>query len=134
LLQSITFHDSITSIGSFAFWKCISFRSFVISDCITSIGTSAFQECSSLRSITIPSSVISLGSSVFAGEYVDHSITLSGFQTNVKPIDWDPLSFERIDSGGGTIYTINGTMPSTEALSMLMNDYGLTGQWTAGTE
>ncbi len=43
----------ITSIGSYAFYKCENLMSITIPNSITSIGGSAFQSCSSLASITI---------------------------------------------------------------------------------
>ena len=57
--------NSVTSIGSFAFYECRSLTSITIPNSVTSIGYSAFQYCSSLTSITIPNSLISINSSAF---------------------------------------------------------------------
>ena len=58
--------DSVTSIGSGAFYDCKSFRSIVIPDDVTSIGNYAFSGCSSLSSVVIPDSVTSIGDYAFS--------------------------------------------------------------------
>ena len=59
--------DSVTSIGSFAFWVCSELTSIVIPDSVTSIGDFAFWDCKGLTSIVIPDSVTSIGYSAFKG-------------------------------------------------------------------
>ena len=51
----------VTSIGSWAFWKCTSLTSVTIPDSVTSIGDTAFYDCSSLADVTIPDSVTNIG-------------------------------------------------------------------------
>ena len=50
----LTIPNSVTSIGSFAFYGCSGLTSVTIPDSVTSIGAKAFSGCSSLESITIP--------------------------------------------------------------------------------
>ena len=57
--------ESVTSIGSSAFYGCSGLTSVTIPNSVTSIGSSAFSGCSSLTSITIPSSGTSIGNSAF---------------------------------------------------------------------
>lgn len=62
-LTSIKIPDSVTSIGSFAFWGS-GLTSVTIPDSITSIGDYAFSG-SNLTSITIPDSVTRIGGNAF---------------------------------------------------------------------
>ena len=48
--------DTVTSIGSYAFWGCSSLTSIEIPSSVTSIGYSVFYGCSSLTSIKVDSS------------------------------------------------------------------------------
>ena len=55
--------------------RCSGLTSVTIGNSVTSIGSSAFYGCSGLMSITIPNSVISIGGSAFrdTGWYNNHS-------------------------------------------------------------
>ena len=66
-LTSITIPNSVTSIGNNAFDGCSGLTSVTIPNSVTSIGEYAFQNCSGLTSITIPNSVTSIGYSAFYG-------------------------------------------------------------------
>ena len=63
--MSVTILDSVTSIGSCAFYNCSSLESVTIPDSVTSIDSYAFNSCSSLESVVIGDSVTSIGDSVF---------------------------------------------------------------------
>ena len=58
--------NSVTTIGSHAFYGCIDLTSIDIPNSVTNIGSSAFEHCSSLTSITIPNSVTSIGDYAFS--------------------------------------------------------------------
>ena len=66
-LKSITIPDSVTSIGSYAFYDCDALTSVTIGNSVTSIGGWAFMDCSSLASVTIGNSVTSIGGYAFSG-------------------------------------------------------------------
>ena len=51
----------VTSIGDYAFHKCIGLKSVTIPNSVTSIGDDAFSGCSGLTSVTIGNSVTSIG-------------------------------------------------------------------------
>lgn len=63
-LTSVTIPNSVTSIGSFAFFNT-GLTSVTIPDSVTSIGGNAFQGCTGLTSVTVPNSVTSTGNGVF---------------------------------------------------------------------
>ena len=63
--KNTTIPNSVTSIGSQAFWHCSGLTSVTIGNSVTSIGESAFQGCSGLTSVTIGNSVTSIGESAF---------------------------------------------------------------------
>jgi hypothetical protein len=63
---SLTIPNSVTSIGSYAFYGCSFTGSLTIGDSVTSIGNGAFQYCSGFTgSLTIGDSVTSIGSGAF---------------------------------------------------------------------
>ena len=64
-LTSITIPDSVTSIGNFTFHSCSDLRSVTIGNSVTNIMAGAFFRCSSLTSVTIPDSVISIDRGAF---------------------------------------------------------------------
>ncbi|MDE6408227.1 MAG: leucine-rich repeat domain-containing protein [Anaeroplasmataceae bacterium] len=82
-LLSIEIPDSVTSIGTGAFFRCSSLISITIPDSVTSIGYSAFECCSSLTSITIPDSVTSIGAYAFSYCSSLTSITIPNSVTSI---------------------------------------------------
>ena len=58
--------NSVTIIGSSAFYNCSGLTSITIPNSVTTIGSNAFSECSGLTSVTIPNSVTTIGSSAFS--------------------------------------------------------------------
>ena len=68
ILKSVVIGNTVTSIGSLAFYGCSALTSIVIPNSVTSIGSSAFSGCSALTGeLLIPNSVTSIGSSAFSG-------------------------------------------------------------------
>ena len=57
--------NSVTSIGRFAFEKCISLASVTMPDSVEGIGQSAFSGCSALTSVTIGNGVTEIGFAAF---------------------------------------------------------------------
>ena len=66
-LTSVIIPNSVTSIGSGAFYGCTGLTSITIPESVTSIGSSVFNGCTALTSVIIPNSVTSIGSSAFNG-------------------------------------------------------------------
>ncbi|MDE7163958.1 MAG: leucine-rich repeat domain-containing protein [Clostridiales bacterium] len=65
LVTELVIPYAVTSINSYAFYRCSSLTSIKISNSVTSIGSNAFMYCGSLTSIEIPNSVTSIGSDAF---------------------------------------------------------------------
>ncbi|MDE5618591.1 MAG: leucine-rich repeat domain-containing protein [Clostridia bacterium] len=82
-LTSITIPDSVTTINDDAFWYCTSLTRITIPSSVTYIGNSAFKDCRRLTRITIPSSVTHIGSNAFRGCSGLTSITISGSVTYI---------------------------------------------------
>ena len=76
-MTSVTFSETVTSIGKDAFSECSSLTSVTIPNSVTSIGEKAFSSCGSLTSLTIPNSVTSIGDGTFYGCSSLASITIS---------------------------------------------------------
>ena len=68
-ITSVTIPNSVTSIGSRAFYDCRSLTSVTIGNSVTSILQETFYNCHSLTSITIGNSVESIGLSAFYSCY-----------------------------------------------------------------
>ena len=81
-LTSVTIGNSVTSIGELAFYNCISLTSVTIGNSVTSIGKSAFTE-TALTSVTIPDSVTSIGESAFKGLTTLTSVTIENSVTSI---------------------------------------------------
>ena len=63
--MSVTIGNSVTTIGSYAFYSCDSLTSVIIPDSVTTIGNYAFSSCDKLTSVTIGDSVKSIGQDAF---------------------------------------------------------------------
>ena len=74
--QNTIIPNTVTRIGSHAFFGMASLTSIDIPNSVTSIGDSAFGQCG-LTTLTIPNSVLYLGDYVFTGNIYLKSITLS---------------------------------------------------------
>ena len=60
-IKSVVIEDSVTSIGSYAFYKCTGLTSITIPDSLANIEGDAFRGCTGLTSVIIPDSVTSIG-------------------------------------------------------------------------
>jgi len=80
-LTSVTLPDSITYIGSTAFYYCSNLTGINI-DNITSIGSYAFHHCG-LTNVDIPDSVTFIGNGAFSGCYLT-SVTIGNGVTSIE--------------------------------------------------
>ncbi len=84
-----TIGDSVSSIGSCAFYGCSGMTSLTIPNSITSIGNHAFHGCSGMTSLTIPNSVTSIGDGAFYGCSGLTSITLSNRLQEIGEVSFE---------------------------------------------
>ncbi|MBQ8367203.1 MAG: leucine-rich repeat protein [Alistipes sp.] len=82
-LISITIPDSVTTIGEYAFCSCNSLESITIPDSVTTIGYAAFAYCTSLTSVTIPDGVTEIGSAAFSACTSLTSVTIGDSVTSI---------------------------------------------------
>ena len=108
---SITIPNSVTSIGSFAFYDCDALTSITIGNSVTSIGDGAFYNCSRLTSITIGNSVTSIGSSTFSYCSSLTSITIPNSVTSIGVSAIEDGAFTGCSSL--TSITMESTTPPT---------------------
>lgn len=64
-LQSIEIPESVTYIGTYAFYGCKSLKTVTLNEGLRIIKEDAFAYCTSLKEITMPQSVTSIGGSAF---------------------------------------------------------------------
>ena len=80
---SFTIPNSVTSIGSSAFYNCKGLTSITIPNSVAYIVEGAFEGCTGLTSINIPNSVISIGDYAFEGCTGLTSITIPNSVTSI---------------------------------------------------
>lgn len=111
LATSITIPDSVTTIPSYAFYRCTGLTNITISDSVTKIGSYAFYICTGITSVTIPDSVTSIGSYAFYNCTGLTSITFNGTEAQWEAItkgsSWD----YNIGKGNYTIHCTDGDIP-----------------------
>ena len=84
LKDEFTISNSVTSIGSSAFYGCSGLTSIEIPNSVTSIGSSAFSSCSGLTSVIIPNSVTNIGAWAFSDCSGLTSIEIPNSITNIE--------------------------------------------------
>ncbi|MGM9809538.1 MAG: leucine-rich repeat protein [Paludibacteraceae bacterium] len=74
-ITSLTLPDGLTSIGTYAFYKCTNLTSVTIPNTVTCIWDYAFSNCP-LNTISIPNSVTTIGSGAFYDNIAVNSVTI----------------------------------------------------------
>ena len=84
--QNTIIPNSITSIGTRAFWKCTQLTKMIVPESVTNIDWLAFEDCIGLTNITIPENVTSMRGDVFYGWTSNQTINC---EAAAKPDGWD---------------------------------------------
>ena len=82
-IKDLVIPNSVTTIGSFAFYGCSGLTSVTIPNSVTSIGYNSFNGCSGLTSVTIPNSVISIRGYAFQNCSGLTSVTIPNSVTTI---------------------------------------------------
>ncbi len=122
-LTSIEIPNSVTSIGTYAFSTCTGLTSVTIGNSVTSIGSSAFSYCSGLTSIEIPNSVTSIGDDAFYECTGLTSITIPNSVTSIGYNAFDETSWydnqpDGLVYAGKVAYKYKGTMPDNTSIKI----------------
>lgn len=94
-IKDLVIPNSVTSIGSSAFYNCSGLTSVTIPNSVTKIGASAFNRCSGLTSVTIGNSVTSIDDYTFLG--------CSGLTSVVIPNSVMSIGYEAFHGCSGLI-------------------------------
>ena len=108
-ITDLVIPNSVTRIGSYAFYNCRGLTSITIPNSVTSIGSYAFYNCRGLTSITIPNSVTSIGSYAFYGTA------------------WYNNQPDGLIYAGKVAYEYKGTMPANTAIVLEEGTTGIAG-------
>ena len=103
--DAVVIPDSVTEIGSSAFFRCYSLTSVTIPDSVTTIGEKAFR-CSSLTSVTIPDSVTTIGEDAFKNCSSLTSVTIGDSVTTIGERAFEDCSSLTSVTIGDSVTTI----------------------------
>ena len=106
-IKTISFPDTLTSIGDNSFALCKGLRELVLPDSITDIGAYAFRDCTRLKRVVMPANLKVLRTGLFSFCYL--------LDEDVKIILNEGLEIieTRIFSGGGLGTYITLNVPKT---------------------
>ncbi len=97
-VEKVTIPDSVTSIGKYAFYKCISIEGIVLSDSLQSMDEYAFSGCEKLKTIDIPKSVKMIGENCFSNCTALEEVTLNNNRKVEFNLSIDNLAFSNCSS------------------------------------
>lgn len=83
-LLSVNIPETITSIGSYAFYNCQNLQEVILPNTISTLNSYTFSYCYSLNKINIPSNVTTLGSGLFHSCYSLQEIDLPESITTIQ--------------------------------------------------
>ena len=114
--NSVDIPNTVTSIGSGAFYQCLNLTSVTIPDSVTTIEVLAFAGCPNLTDIKIPSSVTSFGD-----YYVDEVAALLGNLQGIVGYVFEQCPAINYNIKDNVKYIGNDTNPYLVAMGMVDN-------------
>ncbi|MBO5528181.1 MAG: leucine-rich repeat protein [Bacilli bacterium] len=129
-ISSISFPDTLTSIGNSAFQNCWSLTSITFPDGLLSIGDSAFADCNNISAVKLPSGIATLGDRAFVNVrlndvYIPVSVTSLGvncFNNTKLYIEAPTLAGANAQEGCSIVYNCAGTLEQNGYFYVLKND------------
>ena len=120
-ITSITFPNSITSVGRAAFYCCSLLDSVVLPEKVTVIGDMLFANCTSLRRVVIPEGLTLIDNSAFNSCYSLDSLIIPNSVTRIE--DWafalcKGLSY--VEMSRGLTYVGRGAFGDCSALNTVI--------------
>ncbi|MBR1656394.1 MAG: leucine-rich repeat domain-containing protein [Prevotella sp.] len=112
-----TIPNSVTSIGSSAFYGCTGLTSVTIGNSVTSIGWAAFDGCTGLTSVTIPNSVTSIEEFAF----VDCDKLTDIYCYIVEPLTIEWSVFDYVPTNTCTLHVPIGSKVKYQAANVWKN-------------
>ena len=113
---SYTIPNSVTSIGTNAFYDCTSLTSVTIPNSVTSIGDYAFEDCTGLTNVTIGTNVTSIGDSAFAGSGLSN-VTIPNSVTSIGDYAFEDCTGLANVTIGTNVTSIGGSAFASSGLS-----------------
>jgi hypothetical protein len=107
-LIQVIIGNSVTSIGTEAFFGCTALTSIIIPNSVTSIGINTFLQCSALTSVTIGNSVTIIGGSAFASCSALTSIIIPNSVTSISNYAFQACSALTSVTIGNSVASIGG--------------------------
>lgn len=120
-ITSITFPNSITSIGRAAFYNCSLLDSVVLPEKVTVIGDMLFANCTSLRRVVIPEGLTLIDNSAFNCCYSLESLIIPNSVTRIE--DWafaGCKGLTYVEMSRGLTYVGSGAFGDCSALNTVI--------------
>ena len=126
-MKKITIPDSVTKIGSSAFWYCGLLDKITIPNGVTEISSSTFRGCSSLKEVNLPNAVTSIGSNAFDGCCALGEITIPDSVTSIGnfAFEWCK-TLKKINIPNGVTKIGHGTFMGCTSLEEVIIPNGVT--------
>ncbi|WP_297065284.1 leucine-rich repeat domain-containing protein [uncultured Duncaniella sp.] len=95
-LDSVTFNESLQTIGASAFEGCIALESLIFNEGLQSISDKAFYNCNAISSLILPNSLSTIGQQAFYGEKSMKNLTIGTSLTECNADSFEGCNFDNL--------------------------------------